>query len=36
MLKVRRMEQKDLEAVYRINRENFTTDAWSKLSFEKE
>lgn len=30
------MEQKDLETVYRINRENFTTDAWSKFSFEKE
>ncbi len=30
------MTPEDLEEVFRINQENFTTDAWSKLAFEKE
>ncbi|NPB08676.1 MAG: ribosomal protein S18-alanine N-acetyltransferase [Aquificae bacterium] len=30
------MRKEDLEEVYRINRENFTTDAWSREAFEKE
>ncbi|WP_461829321.1 ribosomal protein S18-alanine N-acetyltransferase [Aquifex sp.] len=36
MLKVREMTLEDIEEVFRINRENFTTDAWSRFAFEKE
>lgn len=30
------MTEEDLDEVYRINRENFTTDAWSRYAFERE
>jgi len=30
------MTPQDLEEVFRINQENFTTDAWSRFAFEKE
>ncbi len=30
------MKREDIDEVYRINKESFTTDAWSKFSFEKE
>jgi len=30
------MRKEDLEEVYRINEESFTTDAWSREAFEKE
>lgn len=30
------MTPEDIEEVFRINRENFTTDAWSRFAFEKE
>ncbi len=30
------MTLEDIEEVFRINRENFTTDAWSRFAFEKE
>ncbi len=36
MLKVREMTPEDIEEVFRINQENFTTDAWSRFAFEKE
>ncbi|RUM28798.1 MAG: ribosomal-protein-alanine N-acetyltransferase [Aquifex sp.] len=36
MLKVREMVREDVERVYEINRESFTTDAWSRFSFEKD
>jgi ribosomal-protein-alanine N-acetyltransferase len=36
MIKVREMEKEDLPEVFRINRENFTTDAWSREGFERE
>ena len=36
MLKVRKMAPQDIDEVFRINQENFTTDAWSRFAFEKE
>ena len=30
------MTPEDIEEVFRINQENFTTDAWSRFAFEKE
>ncbi|SHK33036.1 ribosomal protein S18-alanine N-acetyltransferase [Thermocrinis minervae] len=33
---VRRLREEDLQAVYRINSENFTTDAWPLQAFERE
>ncbi len=30
------MEKEDIDAVVEINRENFTTDAWSRSAFERE
>jgi len=36
MFKVREMEKEDLPEVFRINKENFTTDAWTMEGFERE
>jgi len=36
LLEVREMKEEDLPEVFRINKENFTTDAWSKEGFERE
>jgi len=36
MLEVREMKKEDLPEVFRINKENFTTDAWSMEGFERE
>ena len=33
---IREMTREDIEEVYRINRESFTTDAWSKSTIERE
>ncbi len=35
-ISVREMQEKDVEEVYEINRESFTTDAWSKDAFRRE
>ncbi|WP_340695865.1 ribosomal protein S18-alanine N-acetyltransferase [Hydrogenobacter thermophilus] len=36
MLTIRPMQKEDIDAVVEINRENFTTDAWSRSAFERE
>ena len=36
MLIIRPMKKEDIEEVYKINTESFTTDAWSKRAFERE
>ena len=36
MIEIREMKKEDIEEVYRINKENFTTDAWSRYAFERE
>jgi len=36
MLIIRPMKKEDIEEVYKINAESFTTDAWSKRAFERE
>jgi ribosomal protein S18 acetylase RimI-like enzyme len=36
MIKVREMEKEDIPEVFRINKENFTTDAWTMEGFERE